>query len=394
MAETARACEVCGGRSVTSLHEQAFALPGGETLRYRVVACDGCGFVFADGIPSPEEYQRYYAGNQRYTYEGSKNVPRGLRQTHEGIFRAVDSFLRARAGGGDRLGLTVLDMGCATGHLLSFFKENGYRHLTGVDPAPECREIASRLYGIDVETSPLQEYRRTGWGLVVLSSVLEHLPDLARSVRHIAGLVAPGGRVAVQVPDAASFGVNLREPFLEFSLEHINYFTRGSLRNVMEPAGFAERHHQVDLLDNQGTTFPALTTVWERTGVAGRVTADPVGREAVTRYVARSRLVQATLEERIDQLVSRGEDLAIWGAGSLTARLLATTRLGQARIRAVVDANPSLHGRSLAGVPISPPDSLRGQTLPVLVASYVYMDEIRSALETDLRYGGPIVTLA
>jgi SAM-dependent methyltransferase len=395
MSEVAtRACEICGGRDVTPLHLQKFTLPGIGlgTLRYRVCVCDGCGFVYADDIPSPSDYERYYRGNQKYTYEGSKNVPRGLFAIHEAIFRTTDDFL-AREAGANRHELKLVDVGCATGHLLSFFRKAGYGSLRGVDPAPECRTIGGQLYGIDIQTASLHDFREGGWKVMLLSSVLEHLPRLSEATRHLASLVEPGGFLVVQLPDAGSFGANLREPFLEFSIEHVNYFTRGSLRNLLGGAGFAERHHQVDLLDNQGSTFPAITSIWEKTGAPAAVEKDPVGRETVSRYVERSTAVQKKIESQVDALIATKEEIAVWGTGSLTARLLATTKLGAARIATFVDSNPALQGKTLEGVPISAPASLRGRTIPVLIASYVYAAEIRRTLEDDLGYRGKIVDL-
>lgn len=394
MGETAqRSCEVCGNRRVAPLHTQPFSLPGGGTLSYRVVACEGCGFVYADGIPSPAEYARYYADSQKYTYEGSKSVPRGLATTHEGTFRVVDDYL-TRARGKERFDAKLVDVGCATGHLLSYFKKAGYRDLHGLEPAPECRDIAKRLYDLDVTTGSLEDLPDARWEVVLLSSVVEHLPQATDSLAHVARRLVRGGLVMVQVPDADNFGVKLREPFLEFSLEHINYFTRTSLRNLMGAVGFAERLYQRDLLDNQGTTFPALTTLWEKTGSDGAtVVPDTRGREAIAAYIARCNELQAKLAAAIDALVDAQQPMIVWGTGSLTARLLATTRLKQAKIERFVDSNTALQGKQLEGVPIEAPSTIAGKELPVLIASYVYAGEIRRTLEGELGYRGRIVNL-
>lgn len=387
-----RACAICGKQSARPLHTQRFSLPGGERFSYRVVVCEGCGFVFADDIPSPAEYERYYAGNAKYTYEGSKNVPRGLHDVHAGVFEIVDSALAA-SHGESRRDLSVLDVGCATGHLLAFFARAGYRRIRGVDPAPECRDIARELYGVEVETAPLSAIRLPPQDAVLLSSVLEHLPDPSSGMAQVAALTKKGGLVMVQVPDAESFGAGLREPFLELSVEHINYFTRASLRNLMGLHGFAGRKSRIDLLDNQGSVFPAITSVWERTGERGEIAPDPVGEKTVSAYIARCSGLQDSLERRIGALVDSKEELVIWGTGSLTARLLASTRLKDANIRAFVDSNTALQGKKLEGIPIAAPSSIAGAKTTVLVASYVYAEEIRRTLEKDMAYQGRIVTL-
>ncbi len=49
----------------------------------------------------------------------------------------------------------VVEIGCATGLLLSLIKKNGYENLLGVDPSPSCSETAKKLYGIRVLANTL-----------------------------------------------------------------------------------------------------------------------------------------------------------------------------------------------------------------------------------------------
>ena len=45
-----RSCPICEGGTLDGLHTQRFVLPENHPLRngYEVVACHGCGFVFAN----------------------------------------------------------------------------------------------------------------------------------------------------------------------------------------------------------------------------------------------------------------------------------------------------------------------------------------------------------
>ena len=61
---------------------------------------------------------------------------------------------------------------------------------------------------------------------------MEHIRDLERTVARFHDLLADRGRVYLEVPDASRYDWRLDGPFQEFSLEHINYFSRTSLAKI------------------------------------------------------------------------------------------------------------------------------------------------------------------
>src|ERR1039457_5238416 len=144
-----RSCEVCGSLSSDLLHRQPFVLPGGRLVAYDVVSCANCGFTFAKNLPPPEALEAYYRENLKYLYEGSAFVPPSLEAVHRDSFTLVDSFLREHSPPFAGTSTRVLDIGCSTGVLLSLFRQAGYEHLLGLDPAPECREVARRRHRIE-----------------------------------------------------------------------------------------------------------------------------------------------------------------------------------------------------------------------------------------------------
>ncbi len=373
------------------LHTQRFLLPGDRLTRYDVVACRACGFAFATNIPSQEDYEAYYAANLRYTYEGSRNVSEGLVAIHQASFEFVDGALR-REGEPVSAGRRVLDVGCSTGHLLSFFRRAGYGRVLGLDPAPECRSLAARIYGVDVVTGALSGFRsESPFDVVLLSSVLEHMPGLHMALDQVASLVAPNGLLFVQVPDADRFGVDMSEPFLEFSIEHINYFTRASLERLLGLFGFTAVEMRSDVLRYNGTSYPALTSAWRRGLPPPTLPYSEV--RPLRAYVERSCKLLAVFDRAFQPLADSGEEVVLWGAGSLAARLLATTVMRRMNIVGVVDSNPSLHSQNLCGLPIAPPASLRGRRVTVLVVSIVWRDAILKTLE-EFGYEGRIVSIS
>ena len=82
---------------------------------------------------------------------------------------------------------------------------------------------------------------------VVLTDVLEHIPEPRRLLGSLAGLLDAGGVVAVKVPNGSAQWMKERwlsrltahQMSLAENLVHVNQFTPGSLALALERAGFS-----------------------------------------------------------------------------------------------------------------------------------------------------------
>ena len=386
-----RICEVCGSDDYERLHIQQFFVVGEDLpFHYTVSACRRCGFLLADDIPSQQEYERYYKNNLRYTYNRG-DIPEGIRTLHRRAFRFIDEYLVGARKMVDPKSFSILDIGCSTGHFLHVLKQNGYPDVLGIEPAPECSSLAQDLYGIRVISSPLSGFASSSrFNLMIMSGVLEHLCDLAETLSTVSSLLEEGGTFFTLVPDAMGFSMMPKEPFHEFSPEHINFFTSSSIGNLMGKFGLIRKREEswdVDLYDSR-----ALATIWEKSATTECIAKDREGPRKLKEYIAASEQRMGTVRAAIDALVESGEEIVVWGGGSLTGRLLASTRLREANIRAIVDSNEGLHGKTIGGIAIGSPEMLTGSATTVFVSSHVYGHEIALSLEKR-RHRGRVILL-
>ncbi len=360
---------------------------------YDVVVCRDCGFGFADNVPSQEEYDRYYRRAGKHVQP--QGPPNGLRAIHEQLFEFLSGVIEDHRMSARKERLEILDVGCATGHFLSLLRSRGFARVSGVEPSESARRVARDLYGLERLVGTFDELPRGArYDLVVLSGVLEHVAGLSGLLPRVAELMAPQGLLFVLVPDAEKFSEgSSQEPFLEFAMEHINFFTATSLGALLARHGIGLRRFLSRSNGHYGN--------WNLMVVAGKggeprqagATADEAGRLALKRYIGLSGERLDAVRSTIRPVVAARTPLAIWGAGSLTSRLLASTELSQANIVAIVDRNEGLHGLQLLAKRIEPPEVLSGKDWTVLVASYVFGEEIRAELREMLVYGGEILTL-
>src|SRR6185312_1537179 len=235
--EMSRDCPICGSTGPRKLmHRQRF-LEGPLGGGYDVVVCENCGAGFADGIPSQEELDCYYAERSKYEYDQRSGAesPYDLRR-FEHIITQLAPWVPQRSA-------SILDVGCATGGLLACLAAAGYTRLLGCDPSPACAAAARRLHGIEVLALDIGQLAQTGrrFDVILAVGVLEHLHEVGAAVDGLAGLLNPGGLVYCAQPDTEAFAACVNAPYQQFSTEHVVFFSEASLGRLMAERGFEPR---------------------------------------------------------------------------------------------------------------------------------------------------------
>jgi SAM-dependent methyltransferase len=88
-------------------------------------------------------------------------------------------------------------------------------------------------YLSDVALADWQRLKAERFDSIVLSNVLEHIPDDGGAVRRFAQILQPGGRVLILVP-----ALPLLLGAMDEAVGHYRRYTPGSLRSVLEGNGF------------------------------------------------------------------------------------------------------------------------------------------------------------
>jgi 2-polyprenyl-3-methyl-5-hydroxy-6-metoxy-1,4-benzoquinol methylase len=214
-----RDCPICNSSQKEKLYRQKFsAISDGSLFNgYDIVVCKNCGFGFADDIPDQAEFDRYYKRMSKYENEHQDGqVSESTLGTYQAIVQSVKAYL-------PNLQARIIDVGCATGGLLSLFKHQGYSNVIGVDPSPSCAKSAQRLYGIHVyncAVSDIPEFEAP-FDFVLLNSVLEHIRDVKSSLATMRDLLTPDGLIWIEVPDVSRFANLVSAAFQQFSMERL-----------------------------------------------------------------------------------------------------------------------------------------------------------------------------
>jgi SAM-dependent methyltransferase len=227
-------CALCGkGRFKPSLSCSR------EGFSY--VRCAACGLVQINPQPVAVDVQRRYTqsfGNEYLAYE----------LENEAAFLALQKLALADAGFDrmerelmERSGGTpgVLDVGCATGALLAFLRDRGWR-TTGVEISPSA-DYARRQRGLDVRRQNLEDcqFSAETFDLAVASHLVEHLNDPGAFFREVWRVLRPGAYLILTTPNISGFQARLMgSQWRSAIFDHLYLFSKRTVTAILKANGF------------------------------------------------------------------------------------------------------------------------------------------------------------
>jgi SAM-dependent methyltransferase len=194
-----------------------------------IVRCEACGHMQLQPMPAESELDAAYgdAASLDYVEEA-----RGQRATAAAVLTHLERHVAPGR---------LLDLGSWVGYLLAEAETRGWSP-SGVEPSEFASGFAREHLGLDVATADLftADLPAHAYDAVVLGDVIEHLPRPGDALARITTLLRPGGVVCLMLPDAGSrVARTLGRRWWSVIPTHVQYFTRHSLRVLLERQGYA-----------------------------------------------------------------------------------------------------------------------------------------------------------
>ncbi|MDC0088864.1 class I SAM-dependent methyltransferase [Porticoccaceae bacterium] len=353
-----RKCPVCDSANSNPVYDNKLAPIGGHQFSNVITVCNECCFSFAERLADQEVYSEYYTNLSKYDVIGAAISPVDKLRVSAGV------GLVSRFAGNEA---KIVDIGCGNCALLGALKDQGYQRLIGIDQAKNCTERAL-IYGIeDVNRGSVVDFDLSLVGdadVVLVMAVLEHLLTPKSSIKRVVSGMKVGAKLIIEVPSLARFdGVN-GEPFGEFSLEHLQFFSLTSLTNLAVGLNIKlVAHYDLDLPSSLGSLFAVFERTSEVFSELQDARSDAV---SVKKYIDDSK---AKLDLCLENLVDRS--IILYGAGAHSGRLLPLLAQKQVHVRAIVDGNPNYQGETLGDLEIKDPAIISGMPdTPLLISSF------------------------
>lgn len=152
----------------------------------------------------------------------------------------------------------MLDVGCGGGAFLRRMRKAGWI-VAGTEPDAKAAARLAAQEGFPIYNSleELIQAREQRFDIVVLSHVIEHLPDPIHTLTMLRSLLDTGGRLILTTPNALSLGSRIFGALWR-GLEpprHFNVFSPGSLSQALGRAGFYVERVSTDVRLARGIWF-------------------------------------------------------------------------------------------------------------------------------------------
>ncbi|MEI9919947.1 MAG: class I SAM-dependent methyltransferase [Bacteroidota bacterium] len=165
-------------------------------LPQRTVVCKATGLMRTDPFYTTDYLNTFYVHYYRDLYsnnEVSRDVV--LREQIDrgsGYFRLLKNDLKEK----DK----VLEIGCGMGGILIPFKLAGMQ-VTGIDLGPEFISLGNK-FDLNLYVKSVDDLLKesTEYDLIILSHVIEHIPDLNNFLGKVKTLLTPAGKIFIAVP--------------------------------------------------------------------------------------------------------------------------------------------------------------------------------------------------
>ncbi len=240
------ACPACASPQLFPWVTKRSPLDG---LRFSLVKCGACNSAFVNPRPDPAYLEQFYSGNENSQIVSLISHPAEMRcemvlnAEREFPNTSVDakrfaSYCRELSPGN-----RFLDVGAAFGFGAKAAQDRGFQ-VTAIEPSAVSVEIIRQMTGIEAVPEMLSETfieaNESGFDVVLMSQVLEHIPDLETTLIAIHKLLGPNGIAAIAVPHFGSLLSTLQGKNDMFIIppEHVNFFSKKGLKALFERHGF------------------------------------------------------------------------------------------------------------------------------------------------------------
>lgn len=176
--EKLTSCLLCNGAEIEIIDREK-----------NISRCGDCGYIFDNPRPAFKEIQNYYSLNDKYD-DWLKEEPERAR-----LWKRRLKIVKQYVSSGK-----LLDVGTGIGQFLSIASESF--DVSGTEISESAVKIAKERYNLDIHTGAIENLDiNSGFNLITLYHVLEHVPDPSETINICRKLLITGGVLIIAVPN-------------------------------------------------------------------------------------------------------------------------------------------------------------------------------------------------
>ena len=228
-------CSLCESKNFTLISE-------GDRYGFDLKKqfCNQCGLIQTYPALSREFHEEFYSYHYRPLYLKSETVDYEdvIKEQNDKAKKYLEYFFNN--GLSEKLAdLSIIEIGCSSGGTISGLK-TAAKSVQGCDLDVEAIKFAQDNFKLDVEVGMYPSNLPNGPKLFILSHVLEHVFNPLKTLKEIRLLMNTGDYLFIAVPgmNGVAKGDYKNDLRRYFHIAHVTDFTRSTLTNVANYAGF------------------------------------------------------------------------------------------------------------------------------------------------------------
>ena len=188
------------------------------------------------------------------------------------------------------------------------------------------------------------------------------------------------------------FSSYITAPFQQFSIEHINYFSKYSVKNLLTKFLFKEIGVRQDENKLSSVIDPYLSVLSQKTNDKNSgIIKDDISGPGINDYVRKCLDVDIKMKKTLQDKLLNKNKIIVWGVGTHTQRLIGSG-LDISRVLYFVDSNVRYLGKRLKGIEIKSPRDIREDN-PILISTCSCQKEIAYQIEKVLKLDNEVIKI-
>ena len=336
----------------------------------QMYCCQSCDFIFNAAFKNIQ-YEAGYVNSQEFSTVFARHIENLVDKITNKIYEKFTNKEK----------LILVEIGCGQGKFLKKLVErinlmgNMEIFAYGFDPAyvGASREKNITFVNEYFSEDSLENIDVKAEDIVILSRhVIEHIQNLDSFMKNILNSISRIGTGLIFLETPQVDWIIERNAFEDFCYEHCSYFSKKSLKHLLEKNFFKINEFEV-LFNGQYMLVVGEFSSSKKNNIAEYANAE------------KDKLQQWS--ERLKKFKSENQTTVIWGAGAKGVIFANLLDPDMEYIKAIIDINPDKQGKYLAGTghQILGIDSLKDiKVHNVIVMNENYYEEIKKSVSNSV----------